>query len=1652
MSKYLFIGDSGILEGTSINREPNEIDLLLEVIGDGVFQIIRNGIFIVKCLNTLVSRFGFKILLHSSTSEEHQLDLINKLQAASLQKGLTFPKITAISVYDDRIFRNSDPEDPIIIKEKLHGIWIAGYGYQDQAKSCVRTALSKLLSISSDSRKQHYIIDSNPKVITQAINEGWSTFEIGPKFSFDKALDEIKKKAMAQNPIVESTVEESKIPLVQKVQETAYQTFKDQKERFRLPSWQGGIIRRNSEFMNAYLPRIAGDDALSSGTFTEIFTGKKWYGRAVIKDVNLADAIACKIRIEADFYALFGANVPRIEISTQSMTNTADPVLENIQCPHIMTEKIENLTPYHPQSKSNFNGQISVSSDGTVLPERGLGSILAVGALINDIDIIGEDGKNLGFQKVNENNGSSYVRAFKVGFGQAFNNKFGLEKYRNIRVRASSSSDSPFLEFDKLPKETQLEFLLTLDRISRTPESLIEGLFSREGLENFYTIFGSTPQQRAEEVLKRKSKLLQEYQKDMEGIRSIHRPIETGFQDPKSLEDLLLCIEPNLFVDSVVQIQLTAALDSFLDFKSNPSSAIALLKGESGSGKTYILNLIEKILLDEAAKSPRSTTPKPIYITMKQLQTQNLEELIESNFKEAESRPIVLLIDQCDQQIEGDTVEYFMNYRKFCSIFKYLRIIVACGSQSLSHQQQTEVLNSPGGKIFQIWEILPSNSDQAIRYLKRSMSSVFFDFNELFRKFNTLPSLKHFIATPFTLKLLRHSIRRLEKNANKQNPGVTSQINCLALFESLIKEWFAHDEQLLLKCTGISKVDDAYQSFENFAQDIANKMSFTKQQSIYVKNSIFESFFNTSSVEEIKMKGCPLALSKEGHYSFTHPAFFEFFAAKGLIALVSRDEPNKKDQSYECNVEILKRETGVIGFIKEASRLIPNIEAHCLDKIKASTHPQATSECVTLASLAISILNIANYNFSGLNLSKIRVPKAALCYGIFDSTHFEGADLRGVDFEGAWLRGASFREANIEGAHFGEGSLIQCESRVREAAYSSNGRYIAVALEYGALLYKVKEKTGHLEMSRKFTTQEQIVNTCAFSPNSEMLVFGGQDRTLTIYNLINATSKKCHTAHHKTVTCCAFDRKGHFIVSGSNDYTLKIWDPVTGFCLKTMRNHQNGVTCLAIRPDGQQIVSGSTDYTLRIWHPRTGRLVKVITKKHTSIITCCAYSPNGKIFVSASNDRSVRVWNVANWKYIHVLEGINTPVSACSFSPNGEHLATGSWDGTVRIWEIASGFCVKLLQEHSSSVTSCNYSPDGKHLLTTSNDQTLRICETAVTLFTASPQVHTNKVSCCAIGLGGHFIVSGSDDCTLRLWDSKGTCTKTLEGHTSRVTCCAVSPNGKLIASGSDDETVKLWEAATGCHSKTLLGHKNTINVCEFSPDGKQLTSASVDGIILIWDVALGKVMRSLEGESYLATSCSFSPDGLHLLVGYWHHIMRIWNIKMGTTVQYIEGKFEVTHNCNFSSDGKLIVVGTSDRYVHIWNVKSGKKINSIYGHERPVFYQVFSPDGNMIVSASKDNTVKVWDSQSSKAIVVLRGFVSSVASVATMFVGKNSLYVATGHDDGSFYYWMINGDNVRLIWTSHQLKLNVHSAKLDESYGLQREVCSFLKQRGANC
>jgi len=217
------------------------------------------------------------------------------------------------------------------------------------------------------------------------------------------------------------------------------------------------------------------------------------------------------------------------------------------------------------------------------------------------------------------------------------------------------------------------------------------------------------------------------------------------------------------------------------------------------------------------------------------------------------------------------------------------------------------------------------------------------------------------------------------------------------------------------------------------------------------------------------------------------------------------------------------------------------------------------------------------------------------------------------------------------------------------------------------------------------------------------------------------------------------------LVSGGCDRDVRVWDLSTGACLHTLRGHTSTVRCLKMS-DSTTAISGSRDTTLRIWDITTG-LCKNVLVGHQASVRCLEIK--GDLLVSGSYDATAKVWSISEGRCLHTLQGHYSHIYAIAF--DGQRVATGSLDTSVRIWNAHTGECQAILQGHTSLVGQLQMR--GDTLVTGGSDGSVRIW--SLERFCAIPRLAAHDNSVTSLQFDDTRVVSGGSDGRVKVWDLK---------------------------------------------------------------------------------------------------------------------------------------------------------------------------------------------------------------------------------------------------------------------------------------------------------
>ncbi len=213
-----------------------------------------------------------------------------------------------------------------------------------------------------------------------------------------------------------------------------------------------------------------------------------------------------------------------------------------------------------------------------------------------------------------------------------------------------------------------------------------------------------------------------------------------------------------------------------------------------------------------------------------------------------------------------------------------------------------------------------------------------------------------------------------------------------------------------------------------------------------------------------------------------------------------------------------------------------------------------------------------------------------------------------------------------------------------------------------------------LRLGSEWATQVVI------SPDTHTAITSCNDNTLKFWHVGTQNRGellKSLQGHQGLITSLELSHDGELLVSGGEDRTIRLWQPHKAQLLTVLRGHDQGVNCLVLSTPWmelpmatqQLIVSGGSDQTVRLWDGHQGSQLGIL-QGHTGRVTALALHPSGMLLASGGSDQSIKLWDLAKQTELTSLRGHRGIISGLAFSASGQRLVSGSWDGTIKIWTV----------------------------------------------------------------------------------------------------------------------------------------------------------------------------------------------------------------------------------------------------------------------------------------------------------------------------------------------------------------------------------------------
>jgi WD40 repeat protein len=535
------------------------------------------------------------------------------------------------------------------------------------------------------------------------------------------------------------------------------------------------------------------------------------------------------------------------------------------------------------------------------------------------------------------------------------------------------------------------------------------------------------------------------------------------------------------------------------------------------------------------------------------------------------------------------------------------------------------------------------------------------------------------------------------------------------------------------------------------------------------------------------------------------------------------------------------------------------------------------------------------------------------------------------------------------------------------------------------------------------------VRSVAVSPDGRVIVSGGDDRTVKVWDLANprpdGTIPLLHTltGHAGMIESVTISPDGELVASGSDDGTVILWSVSSGKQRYVSKGH-------AIPWDGQPLAFGrhagtaaglagilavgQQDGTTRILEVTAGATADGVTpdgelkvtetifaRQHQAAIRAVAFSRDGRLLALSGHDGQILLCD-HNGRWLHTFKAPGAVRAV--FSADGRLLAgvSDQPDGGLRVWNIATREMVGPIRlSVTNNLVSIAFHPEGRLVGASAHDGTVRFCDpNSAAVFTIGPGPFGVFVDRIAFSPRGGYAVTANENGTISILrvpepPLPGTPGPPIEVPLPVELAKRSSPVDALKR--ADIPLALLKEAGAGDAANAppdlvavLAPPKPAVprsaapvRTIAISPDGKMLASAGAERRINLWNLADAGLRASWIGHDAAVWGLAFSPDNLLLASAGSDGAIRFWETATAKPVRVLHVPGADLCGVAFSPDRTLLASSSRDGAVLLWNLAGGKIQRVLRGHAGLVPRLAFSPDSKLLATAGHDDRrVRLWD------------------------------------------------------------------------------------------
>jgi WD40 repeat protein len=389
---------------------------------------------------------------------------------------------------------------------------------------------------------------------------------------------------------------------------------------------------------------------------------------------------------------------------------------------------------------------------------------------------------------------------------------------------------------------------------------------------------------------------------------------------------------------------------------------------------------------------------------------------------------------------------------------------------------------------------------------------------------------------------------------------------------------------------------------------------------------------------------------------------------------------------------------------------------------------------------------------------------------------------------------------------------------ITELAFSADGRnllYVGARGEAGL----IDVAAGKYSVRRRLPASRY--GAAAFDVARRPLAFTVHDRfgIVTVWDVAAGRQRFTGRDFGGAVTCLAFSPDSQTLVTGGDDKKLRFWQARTGKPLGLV--DLPGSPCQAdFSEDGKELIAGGG-----------GQWWQICVNHRTASAAVGAAAASGLAFAQLRGAPPPdTIWGQAKPDWVRALPSKRELIEEGTLSPDGFLLEAAR--DRVQVIEVRAK--KKLYELQGIKYLGAALTPNRRALAVLQNETTVTLSAldgAAEGDRRVSAELEKNEKNAPTTTLPN---VGGAAE--VDRWDLERT--ELIRGQPWLVPCLAFGPGGRLLAIGTPRGSILFWDLATSRQIHKLPGHDVPVASLAFAPDGRSLACAYRDATVLVWDVS----------------------------------------------------------------------------------------------------------------------------------------------------------------------------------------------------------------------